>query len=119
MKTSKENSNLLAEMNLPAPVAGILSAQAQYDSKKFAAYFSDDAVVYDEGQTHAGRLAIEAWNKKTNQTYKTVLKPLYQQLNNDTVVLGVEVSGSFAGSPISVEYNFRLQNGQIIALRIS
>lgn len=51
--------------NLPAPIASYISAANQGDSATVADYFTGDAVMRDEAQTHEGLAAIAHWMAET------------------------------------------------------
>lgn len=103
-------------MNLPKVITDLVTAQNQFDSKAYAACFSETAVVFDEGKTHTGTAEIENWIEKANQTYRAVMHPLEYEADEQT--LKAEVSGSFPGSPLVLTYQFELTDGQIQSLKI-
>ena len=103
-------------MNLPNVIADLAAAQNNFDSLAYANCFSETAMVFDEGKTHTGKTAIKNWIEKANQEYKAVMKPLEYSAAEQT--LQAEVSGTFAGSPIVLTYQFELKDGQIQSLKI-
>lgn len=103
-------------MNLPNVIADLAAAQNNFDSVAYANCFSETAVVFDEGKTHTGKTAIKNWIEKANQEYKAVMKPLEYSTNEQT--LKAEISGTFAGSPIVLTFQFELKDGQIQSLKI-
>ena len=103
-------------MNLPNVIADLAAAQNNFDSLAYANCFSETAVVFDEGKTHTGKTAIKNWIEKANLEYKAVMKPLEYSPAEQT--LQAEVSGTFAGSPIVLTYQFELKDGQIQSLKI-
>ncbi|HEY1196558.1 hypothetical protein [Flavobacterium sp.] len=48
-------------MNLPKVLTDLVNAQNSFDSSAYADCFSENAVVFDEGRTHNGRLDIQQW----------------------------------------------------------
>lgn len=87
-----------------------------YFGARDATYFSDDAVVLDEGHTHRGREAIAAWIAKTTAAYR----PSYRLITElDPSRVEVEVSGTFPGSPIRLHFAFTLRGEQISRLEIA
>ncbi|MFC4651652.1 nuclear transport factor 2 family protein [Lactococcus nasutitermitis] len=91
-------------MKLPKHIEQLLAAQANFDSKAYAANFAETAVVTDEGETYRGPAEIETWNRMTNANYHTVYKPV--NFDEEKNVLTVEVSGTFPGSPIVLHQHY-------------
>ncbi|UYQ95603.1 nuclear transport factor 2 family protein [Chitinophaga horti] len=102
-------------MNLPKVIADLVQAQADFDAAAYAANFSETAVVYDEGKTHKGRREIQQWIAAANEEYKAVMKPI----NYQNEILSAEISGTFPGSPIVLQYHFELEDGFISSLKIT
>lgn len=103
-------------MNLPKVVADLVKAQDNFDSLAYANCFTETAVVFDEGKTHKGKTKIENWIEKANQEYNAVMKPL--EYSENTQALKAELSGTFAGSPIVVTYQYEFKEGLIQSLKI-
>lgn len=80
-------------------------------------FFADDAVVYDEGETHCGKEAIRHWLESTNAKYSThyTLVDITEEKNGVTTVTA-SVSGTFPGSPIQLSSRFTIENGSITSL---
>lgn len=106
-------------MNLPNVIAALVKAQHHSDSTAYAQCFADTAIVYDEGRTHKGLSEIKAWNEQTNATYAVSLTPVNYTPTPEGGILTTRVSGTFPGSPIVLNYNFELENGKILSLRIA
>jgi hypothetical protein len=105
-------------MKLPAPI------QAYFDADKGAAdaapigAFASDAVVEDEGRTHAGPAAIEAWWRASKAQYQATAEPFDIRDEQDRTIVRAKVTGAFPGSPVALTFAFHLVNGRIAALRI-
>lgn len=106
-------------MNLPKVITDLVNAQNNFDSINYAECFSETAVVFDEGKTHNGKLAIQNWIEDANEKYRSVMKPLAYTENGTTSVLSAEVSGTFPGSPIVLKFHFDIANGQIRHLKVT
>ncbi|OLY94365.1 hypothetical protein SAMN05444008_10546 [Cnuella takakiae] len=106
-------------MNLPNVVTGLIKSQEQFDSAAFANFFAADAVVFDEGKTHQGRMAIQQWNAQTNQEYQTTLQPMGYAETEGGGVLTTQVSGTFPGSPIVAKYHLQIADDLIQSLKIA
>ncbi len=105
-------------MNLPNEVLDLVNAQANHDSAAFADCFSETAVVFDESKTHKGRIEIQQWIDQANKKFNTVMKPLEYTHCETTGILLAEISGTFEGSPIILNYNFVFRDGKIQSLKI-
>lgn len=104
-------------MNLPNVIADLAKAQNNFDSVAYANCFTATAVVFDEGKTHQGKVAVEKWIKKANEEYQATMKPLeYSEVEE---ILKAEVSGNFPGSPLVLSYHFELKDGLIESLKIT
>jgi hypothetical protein len=80
--------------------------------------FADDAVVRDENATRHGKIDIRRWATETIEKYKFQFKPLSADERGVETILSVEVSGSFPGSPVTLEYQFTIANDKIQSLII-
>ena len=105
-------------IKLPRTIEKYVDASNKHDVKSILACFSDDAVVHDEGETLHGKQAIEGWIAKTIEKYKFQFKPLSIKEDKVDVVVTVEVSGTFDGSPVTLDYHFTIENEKIISLII-
>ena len=105
-------------IKLPGPISDYIIASNAHDVKSILACFSDDAVVHDEGETPRGKESIEGWIVKTIEKYKFQFKPLRIKGDAPEVVVAVEVSGTFDGSPVTLGYHFTVENEKILSLTI-
>ncbi len=105
-------------IKLPRIIQEYLDASNVHDVKAILSCFSDEAIVRDEGKDFRGKKMIEDWAAKTIERYKFQFKPLTVKDDNVEVVVGVEVSGTFDGSPVSLDYRFTIQNHRILSLTI-
>src|SRR6266700_7262427 len=96
-------------VKLPRSIKNYIDASNKHDVKSTLACFSDDAVVHDEGETLHGKQAIESWIAKTIEKYKFHFKSLSAKDHDEEVVVAVEVSGTFAGSPVTLDYYFAIE----------
>jgi len=105
-------------INLPPIIKNYINASNAHDVKSILACFTDDAVVRDENETHRGKIDIEQWLRTTIEKYKFRFKPLDAEEHDRDIVVRVEISGTFPGSPISLDYRFALTNDKIASLII-
>lgn len=106
-------------MNVPKVISAVVKAQNEFDSKSYANCFSETAIVHDEGKVHIGRTAIEHWITESNEKYRSTMKPLNFQENGTSGVLSTEVSGTFPGSPLILQFHFEIIDGFIQSLKVT
>jgi ketosteroid isomerase-like protein len=106
-------------MNLPDIITNLITAQNNLDAAAYADCFSDAAVVFDEGEKHTGRTEIRRWNEMTNTKYQTRLEPVDLAGQAAKPVLTAKVSGTFAGSPLLLDFHFEIRNGKISSLQVT
>ena len=70
------------------------------------------------GKALRGKKAIEGWIVKTIDQYKFQFKPLNVKDDDVEIVVAVEVSGTFDGSPVTLDYHFAIENGKISSLTV-
>src|ERR1700730_12831169 len=99
-------------------IGAYLDASNNHEVNSILSCFYDDAIVHDEGKEFRGKKAIGAWIAKTIERYKFQFKPLTVKDDNVEVVVGVEVSGTFDGSPVSLDYRFAIKDDKILSLTI-
>jgi len=105
-------------IKLPGIIKKYVDASNKHDVKSILSCFSDDAIVQDEGETLRGKKAIEGWIVKTIQKYKFQFEPLSVKDDDVEVVVAVEVSGTFDGSPVTLDYHFTIENGKILSFAV-
>ena len=105
-------------INLPPVIQKYVDASNAHDVKSILACFADDAVVRDENETRRGKNEIETWLTTTIKKYKFQFKPLSSQERDNEILVSVEVSGTFPGSPISLDCHFTIAGGKIASLTI-
>ena len=72
----------------------------------------------DENTTHRGKIDIERWATETIEKYKFQFKPLGAKEGDNETIVAVEISGTFPGSPISLDYRFALTSDKIASLTV-
>jgi ketosteroid isomerase-like protein len=105
-------------IKLPRIINDYVDASNAHDVKSVVACFSDDAVVRDEGKEFRGKEMIQDWIVKTIEKYKFQFKPLSIKDQAAAVVVVIEVSGTFDGSPITLDYHFTIEGDKIGSLTI-
>ena len=105
-------------MNLPPVIPRYIDASNAHDVRAIVDCFTDDALVRDENATRHGEIDIERWATETIEKYKFHFKPLSADERGAETIVSVEVSGSFPGSPITLDYHFNIANDKIQSLII-
>ena len=105
-------------INLQPIIQKYIDASNTHDVKSILACFNDDAVVRDESATHRGKIDIGRWATTTIEKYKFQFKPLSSEERHNETVVSVEVSGTFPGSPVTLDYHFAITNDKIASLTI-
>ena len=106
-------------LELPLIIQKYVKASNQHDVKSILACFSDHAVVRDERKEFRGKQTIRKWIVETIERYKFHFKPVSATEDNAEVIVAIEVSGTFPGSPVTPDYHFTLDKEEILALAIN
>ena len=105
-------------MYLPPAIALYVKAENAGDVEALAECFASDAIVHDESHTYEGLTAIKAWKAATKKKYNHTVEPLDVADRDGKTVVKARLSGTFPGSPITVEFSFVLEHGKIASLEI-
>ena len=108
----------MRSLNLPDPIAAYFAAEQQ-TPEALARCFTAQARVHDDGHTHTGPAAIEAWKAAASARYTYTAQPLALERDADFQVVRARVTGSFPGSPVDLRYRFALERGLIASLEIT
>ena len=105
-------------LQLPAPIARYVQIANSGAAEAASECFASDATVRDEGQTYEGVAAIKNWMAATKKKYGHTVAPLELVERGGQSILKARLTGNFPGSPITVNFSFRLAGGRIRALEI-
>lgn len=103
---------------LPEPIAAYFAADRQ-NPAAVARCFTAQATVKDEGKTHTGIDAIKAWKAAASTQYSYTTEPFALLQQNGQHIVSGRVAGNFPGSPVNLQYRFRLERGLIASLEIT
>jgi hypothetical protein len=103
---------------LPRPIQSYIDASNAHHVPSILACFVDDATVRDENTTHRGKIDIERWLRTTIEKYKFQFKPLSVEERYNETIVAVQISGTFPGSPITLDYHFTIAHEKIALLII-
>ena len=106
------------ELQLPPILTQYIRASNAHDVEAVLACFSEAATVRDENETLHGKEAIRGWITKTITRYSFRFEPLSTHQDDDETLLSVSVSGTFPGSPVTLEFQFQTEGGKITSLSI-
>jgi hypothetical protein len=108
----------MSSPSLPEPIAAYFAADAR-GAAAVAECFSPHAFVKDEGRTHQGLAAIQAWKAAASTAFQYTVQPCgLEDEGGFHTVIG-RVTGDFPGSPVDLRYRFRLEGGRVASLEIA
>ena len=105
-------------LELPKPISAFFAAGSGHNTETLAQYFTDGAVVRDEGRTMEGLAAIEEWKAETKKKYQHTIEPLASVQKDGKTVVTARVAGNFPGSPVDLQFVFSVEAGKIVSLEI-
>lgn len=103
---------------LPTPIAAFFADENRHNPEALAQYFTEAAVVWDEGRTIEGLTAIQEWEAETKKKYQHTIEPLASVQKDGKTVVTARVAGNFPGSPIDLQFVFSIEAGRIASLEI-
>jgi hypothetical protein len=107
----------MKDLNLPEPIEAYFEADRS-GGQAVASCFTSDGVVTDEGRTHAGLAAIEAWKTAAAAQYSYAAEPFALEKKDRKHIVTSRVTGNFPGSPVDLRFIFTLERGKIASLEI-
>ncbi len=105
-------------VDLPPPIAIYVDAENRGDIEAMAQCFAPDAIVQDEGKTIKGLNEIKQWKAETKRKYQHTIEPLASVQEDDKIMITNRLTGNFPGSPIELEFIFKLDGNKIASLEI-
>jgi hypothetical protein len=105
-------------IELPQLIASFVQANNDHDSDVLIACFEGNAIVHDEGQEICGTTAIKKWIDGSNEKYQVTLAATNLVEKDNETILTAQVSGTFEGSPILLDYHFIITEDKIGQLSI-
>ena len=108
----------MTKLSLPEPIAAYFNAD-QRDGEAVARCFTERAVVEDEGRVHSGLAAINAWKTAASRKYSYTSEPFAQEQKDGRSIVNARLTGNFPGSPVNLQFVFRLERGKIAHLEIA
>ena len=108
----------VTNVKLPSVISDYINASNAHDVGTILACFSDAATIRDENETLHGKHAIKAWIVKTIEKYDFHFEALTIRQDDDEATVAVKVSGTFPGSPVTLDYHFTIAEGKISSLLV-
>ena len=108
----------MSTLMLPAPMAAYFAADPR-NPDALARCFTTGARVKDEGRTYVGVDAIKEWKAAASAAYTYTVEPFALDEKGSSQVVRSRVTGNFPGSPVDLQYHFRLERGLIASLEIT
>lgn len=105
-------------IDLPEPVVAYIAAENWGDRELLEQCFADDAVVRDEGRTMKGLAAIRRWKAETRKKYRHTMEPLACVCKGESIIVTNRLTGNFPGSPVEIQFVFKLDGDKIASLEI-
>lgn len=107
----------MKDLTLPEPIEAYFEADKR-DGRAVARCFTNDGKVMDEGRTHTGPAAIEAWKTAASTQFSYITEPFALEKKDRRYIVTSRVTGEFPGSPVDLHYTFTLERGKIASLEI-
>lgn len=108
----------MSSPTLPDPIAAYFAADTQ-GPDQVAQCFTPQAVVSDNDHRVTGRDAIRAWKQAADAKYTCTTEPFSLELIEGVHAVKAHVAGNFKGSPLDMNFFFRLERGLIANMEIS
>jgi hypothetical protein len=105
-------------IQLPTPIELYFRAENANRSDDLAACVAADAQVIDERRTYEGLAAIRVWKAETKAKYNHTVEPLAAEQRDGRIVVKSRLTGTFPGSPITVDFAFGIRDGKIKSLKV-
>jgi len=106
-------------IELPAAIAGYFASDLPGETDNLGQFFTEDAHVHDEGEDYDGRDEIVAWRTAAKQRYTYTAEPLAVTERDSNTIVRTRLEGNFPGSPVDVDFIFRLRDGLIAGLEVA
>ena len=109
---------IIMKIQIPQIIETYFRASNADDINALVSCFSGDAAVTDENETHRGAAAIKAWSVNVRKKYQFKAEVLRVAHKPDAVVVTANLSGTFPGSPVDLDFKFTLKGDLIASLEI-
>lgn len=117
--TTPPASDALSLADLPVPVGRYLTAHRDRDADAALAVLTPDAAIVDDGRTHSGREAVQAWLGSEASEYSYRIEPMTAWRTGDEITVVQRLIGDFPGGTVDLRFTFTLASGRIDRLVIA
>ena len=107
-----------SSLTLPEPIAAYFVADTK-GPDQVVQCFTPKAVVYDNDHIFTGPDAIRAWKKAADAKYTCTTEPFSLELIEGVHAVKARVAGNFKGSPLDMNFLFRLERGLIAKMEVT
>ena len=105
-------------LDVPEAVAEYLAAEESKDADALSRCFTQDGTVHDEGQDYHGCDSIRQWKQAADAKYRYVFQAVNVQTFGDLVTVRARLTGEFPGSPVELDYIFKLSGDKMASPEI-
>jgi hypothetical protein len=81
------------QLDLPEPIAAYFTADKE-EGEAISQYFTETAVVKDEGHTYHGRAAIKQWKADASAKYQYKIEPFACERKDRKIVVTSRLTGN-------------------------
>lgn len=81
-------------LSLPDAITTYFRISNGADDSHLGECFTDDACVFDEGETHRGRPAIQAWMRATRAKNEYRVEPVSVSQHGNTLAVTATITGT-------------------------
>lgn len=117
--TTPPAPDALSLADLPVPVGRYLTAHRDRDADAALAVLTPDATIVDDGRTHSGQEAIQAWLGSEASEYSYTIEPITAWRTGDEITVVQRLIGDFPGGTVDLRFTFTLASGRIDRLVIA
>ncbi|EKT61422.1 hypothetical protein [Providencia burhodogranariea] len=104
--------------HMPTVVREYFEADQANDVDALNRIFSHSAIVDDENTLHNGIVEIRTWWLAVKEKYHHFLEPFEVSSAGHISTVLTQVRGNFPNSPVTLKFQFTLENSKVIKLRI-
>jgi len=104
--------------DIPEVVSAYFDADQTNDVDALNHIFSDAAIVEDDGSLYRGIAEIRTWLLAMKEKYQYSLEIINVSNTGHISTVLTQGSGNFPNSPVKLKFQFTLENGKVVKLRI-
>lgn len=114
-----DTAEIISLDQLPVLISNYLIAHRARDLDTAVGYYTEEAIVVDEGHTYRGRQQIRDWLATAASEYTyTIELTGARRIDQEHYVAIHHLEGNFPGGVADLQFKFTLREGQISRLTI-